>query len=215
MTGATFDRVPDSRRGSVPPRRTLAEAPSLQALAHPTRLALIEQIGLAGSLTATQASARVGESPTACAYHLRTLARLGFLEEAGGGRGPERPWRLAQAGISIEDGDDPAVAKAADALSKVLTERFINRIRGFEVARSRFPSEVQAVTGVFQSVVFATPEELSALRAQILALMSQYIERIDPELRPPDSRAFELVLFTHVLDVTGQGEGDAQAAQNS
>ena len=199
----------------MPPRRTLADAPSLQALTHPTRLALIEAVGLAGSLTATQASAQVGESPTACAYHLRTLARLGFLEEAGGGRGPERPWRLAQAGMSIEDSNDPAVATAAAALSKTLTERFIGRIRGFEVARSRFPDEVQAVTGVLQSVVFATPEELSVLRAEILALMSRYIERIDPELRPQGSQPFELVMFTHVLEVTPQGDGDAQAAQDS
>lgn len=67
----------------------------MQALAHPTRQALMAAVRLAGQLTATQASALAGESPTACAYHLRTLARLGFLEEAGGGHGRERPWRLA------------------------------------------------------------------------------------------------------------------------
>jgi len=73
------------------PNRTIADAPSLRALAHPTRLALIEAIAVSGALTATQASVIVGESPTACAYHLRTLARLGFLEQADGGHGRERP----------------------------------------------------------------------------------------------------------------------------
>ncbi len=117
--------------------------------------------------------------------------------------------------MSIEGSDDPAVATAAAALGKTLTERFIGRIRAFEVARSRFPDDVRAVTGVLQSVVFATPEELSGLRAEVLALMTRYIERIDPELRPPDSQPFELVMFTHVLDATPPGERDAQAAQDS
>ena len=35
----------------------------------------------------------LGESPANCAFHLRTLAKYGFVEEAGGGRGRERPWR--------------------------------------------------------------------------------------------------------------------------
>lgn len=190
-------------------RRTIADAPALTALAHPTRLALIEAIGLSGALTATQASSVVGESPTACAYHLRTLARLGFIEEAGGGRGRERPWRLAQAGMSIGDSEDPAAERAAQALSKVLTERFIGRIRAFELASSQFPEDVREATGTLQSVVFATPAELAELRASIFALMSRYIDRIDPARRPPGSRPFEMVTFIHVLDVVRPGDDDA------
>jgi hypothetical protein len=33
----------------------------------------------------------LGESPANCAFHLRTLAKYGFVEEAGDGRGRERP----------------------------------------------------------------------------------------------------------------------------
>jgi len=191
----------------------LADAPSLQALAHPTRLALMEAIGVSGALTATQASALVGESPTACAYHLRMLARLGFIEEAGGGAGRERPWRLAQSGLSIdEDSDDPAVTRAAEALSKALVERFIARIRRFELARSRLPEDVRAATGVNQSFVFATPAEMTRLRADIRALISRYTDRMEPARRPPGSQPFELVMFTHVFGADGEGASGAQAA---
>jgi predicted ArsR family transcriptional regulator len=193
----------------------VADAPALTALAHPTRLALIEAIGLSGALTATQASGLVGESPTACAYHLRTLARLGFIEEAGGGRGRERPWRLAQAGMSVEDSADPAVARAARALSKVLTERFIGRIRAFEVTSRGLPAEVREATGTLQSVIFATPAELAELRADIFALMSRYLDRMDPARRPPGSRPFEMVTFIHVLDLISQGAGDAPGAADT
>ncbi len=196
--------------GTSRAHRTIADAPALTALAHPTRLALIEAIGLSGALTATQASGVVGESPTACAYHLRTLARLGFIEEADGGRGRERPWQLAQYGMSYDDDSaDPAVASAARALSRALTERFISRIRAFELASSQFPEDVREATGTLQSVVFATPAELAELRAQVRALMSRYTDRIDPARRPPGSHPFEMVTFIHVLDVVRPGGDDA------
>jgi hypothetical protein len=195
---------------AIPARRTIADAPSLTALAHPTRFALIEAVGLAGVLTATQASAVVGESPTACAYHLRMLARLGFIQEAGGGRGRERPWRLAQSGLSVgENSEDPAAASAAAALSKVLTEHWIDRIRAFELTRSGLSPQVREVTGTLESVIFARPAELDQLRAEIIELMCRYIDRMDPARRPPGCQPFEMVTFTHVLQVAGQGAGDA------
>lgn len=199
-----------NRGAGTPPRRTLADAPSLQALTHPTRLALIEAIGLSGTLTATQASPLVGESPTACAYHLRMLAKLGFIEEAGRGPGRERPWRLAQSGMSISaDNDDEVFTTAAGALTKMLTERYIARIRAFELSRPQLDPDLQGVTGFLQSVVFATPEELAQLRTEILALLTRYIDRLDPALRPAGSKPFELVMFTHVLDVIDLGADDA------
>jgi DNA-binding transcriptional ArsR family regulator len=193
--------------------RAIRDVPSLQALAHPTRLALLEAIGLAGAMTATQASAVVGESPTACAYHLRMLARLGFIEEAGGGKGRERPWRLVPVGMAIgEDPDDPASGRASAALEKILLERFFANIRRFDRERSRYPRQVQDVTETVQSIAFATPEEMAALRDEMIALLSRYVDRLDPALRPAGGHPFEVIIFTHVLPVPGlpPGATDAQ-----
>lgn len=192
--------------------RAIRDVPSLQALAHPTRLALLEAIGLAGAMTATQASAVVGESPTACAYHLRMLSRLGFIEEAGGGKGRERPWRLVPVGFAIgEDQDDPATAKASAALEKILLERFFSNIRRFDLERSRYAQDVQDVTGTVQSIAFATPAEMVRLREELVALLSRYVDRLDPALRPPGGYPFEVILFTHVLPVPGLPPGAADA----
>src|ERR1700683_4333725 len=76
-------------------RLNLTNPKAIRALAHPVRWALLEALGQAGTLTATQASEMLGESPANCAFHLRTLAKYGFIEEAGGGRGRERPWRAS------------------------------------------------------------------------------------------------------------------------
>ena len=64
-------------------------------------MGLIELFGVHETLTATQASEALGESPANCAFHLRTLAKYGFVEEAGGGRGRERPWKASSQAIRI------------------------------------------------------------------------------------------------------------------
>src|SRR6185312_5330915 len=60
------------------PQLELNDPKAMRALAHPLRWALLEALGHAGTLTATQASEMLGESPANCAFHLRTLARYGF-----------------------------------------------------------------------------------------------------------------------------------------
>ena len=62
----------------------------MRALAHPLRIELIEQLTFRGPLTATQCAALVGESPSSCSFHLRMLAKYGFVEEAAGGTGRQR-----------------------------------------------------------------------------------------------------------------------------
>jgi len=68
----------------------------MRALAHPTRLALLDHLHTVDQATATECGAAVGDSPSSCSYHLRALARWKFVEEGEGGVGRERPWRATQ-----------------------------------------------------------------------------------------------------------------------
>jgi DNA-binding transcriptional ArsR family regulator len=210
-TGSQGATAPGSERHGSTSHRAIRDVPSLQALAHPTRLALLEAIGLAGAMTATQASTVVGESPTACAYHLRMLARLGFVKEAGGGRGRQRPWRLVPVGMSVdEESDDPAVAAAAGALSQVLLEKYIANIRRFALARSSYPRDVREVTDTVQLAVHLTPLEAGQLRDELIALLTRHahLDRLgDAARRPEGSYPFEIITFTHVLNVPGLTPG--------
>ena len=109
---------------------TLTDAKAMRAVAHPVRMALIELFGYHETLTATQASELLGESPANCAFHLRTLAKYGFVREAGGGKGRERPWTLVNRTVRITaDQPDPQAALAADELSRLFLERWIDRAR--------------------------------------------------------------------------------------
>ncbi len=107
--------------------RQLKEAQELRALTHPVRLALLEVLSLEGPLTATEAGERIGESPTTCSFHLRQLAKYGFVEEAGGGGGRRRPWKLTRRGLSFSGEGDAEQSIAAKELSNLLMQRWLVR----------------------------------------------------------------------------------------
>jgi DNA-binding transcriptional ArsR family regulator len=182
----------------------ISDARELRALAHPVRLHLYELLALHRSLTATQASRIVGGSPTSVAYHLRTLAKYGYVEEAEGGTGRERPWRVKTIGYSFSDNDpNPETKAAANALSRQLFRRWLERREAFVRNREQWPPEVRKATGEISFVLFGTPEELAELRSAWGRLTEKYMGRIkDPELRPEHSQPFELQLFAHPIDVT-------------
>src|SRR5207237_5468648 len=78
----------------------LTDPGALRAIANPTRLRILSWLRLRGPATATECSEAVGESPSSCSYHLRQLARFGFVEAEGEGpAGRERRWRAAGLGM--------------------------------------------------------------------------------------------------------------------
>ena len=102
----------------------LTDPRALRALAHPVRLTLVSLLRREGPLTATQAGERIGESATTCSFHLRQLARYGLVEEAGGGRGRERPWRATATATSWPSvAETPEQAAASELLSSVVAGR--------------------------------------------------------------------------------------------
>jgi len=55
---------------------------------------------VSGPLTATELADRLDETPANCSWHLRKLAEHAFVEEAGGGIGRQRPWRVRSIGLA-------------------------------------------------------------------------------------------------------------------
>jgi DNA-binding transcriptional ArsR family regulator len=183
--------------------RELSDPTDMRALAHPTRLALLEMLGVHGELTATQAAALVGESPSSCSFHLRTLAKHGFVEEAGGGHGRQRPWRLAHLGTSIPsfEGRDTEATVAADALKSMFTDRHWARFRQWRDRRHDEPKEWQHTATTSEMVAWATPEEIRALNVAAMEVMDRFRDRLlDPALRPRGSRPFELLYFAYPVE---------------
>ncbi|HEY1824265.1 MAG TPA: helix-turn-helix domain-containing protein [Trebonia sp.] len=174
----------------------LTNARAMRAIAHPLRMALIELFGYHETLTATQASEALGESPANCAFHLRTLAKYGFLREAGGGKGRERPWTLVNRHVTITtDQEDPGAAVAADELGRLWLERWIDRARGVYGAGNQVPGWEEA-SGWSSSHVFLTPDEAAGLRAEMRRVLHRYEARLaNPALRPEGALPVEWTVF--------------------
>lgn len=62
------------------------DAAAMKGLAHPLRMRIWEAFGVHGEATASMLGRLLGESSGATSYHLRQLARFGFVEEV-----PEQP----------------------------------------------------------------------------------------------------------------------------
>jgi Helix-turn-helix domain len=181
--------------------RTLTDPRAMRALAHPVRMALLELLAHTGTLTATQASELLAESPANCAFHLRTLAKYGFIEEAGGGRGRERPWRPVNSGISIpENQEDPEAARAAGALTDFLTTLVLERARSSLAARNSWPAEWRDALIQSESLAYLTVAEARELSAELQQLLERYFDRLGhPERRPDGAMPVEVLAVAYPL----------------
>jgi DNA-binding Lrp family transcriptional regulator len=187
--------------GNLPlaePRR-LTDPRAMRAVAHPVRIALLEVLGTEGPLTATQAGEHIGESPTTCSFHLRQLAKYGFIEEVEGIPGRRRPWRLIHTGLSFSDvSDDPETRLAATALSRVLHAFYLDRLKEGLALRRDTPTEWQKATGASEFLLYVTVEELQALDEQVEALIKPFVERIgNPKTRPRGAAPIEVLFFAY------------------
>jgi DNA-binding transcriptional ArsR family regulator len=177
--------------------RELTDPKAMRAMAHPVRLALMEALNDAGTLTATEAAERVGESPSNCSFHLRQLAKYGFVEEAEGGTGRQRPWKTVHTGMRFTDvHEDPDTARAAGALARIVQERWLERARVGLAQRHLQPEEWQRVSGSDQMTLYVTPAEMKEINDEILQILFRYRDRIeDHSKRPEGSRQMEHVAF--------------------
>jgi len=173
----------------MPKPRTvqLTEPRALRALAHPIRLELISQLRRGGPLTATQAGERIGASAASCSFHLRQLAKYGLVEEAGGGRGRERPWRATATATewASRSGDEESDA-AGEMLTRIVLERYFqSAVEWLDRRRAEDPEWVDAAD-VSDALVYITPAELRDLDRGIRGLLEPYLRRLEEHERPAE-----------------------------
>jgi DNA-binding transcriptional ArsR family regulator len=201
------ENEPAQSSPELPPQRELrkvTDARTLRALTHPVRVAILEALTIGGSMTATELGEQIGESPTTCSFHLRQLAKYGWVEEAGGGKGRARPWRLATIGFQTSTADDdPDTSLAATALSGLFRERALARYRTWIETRASYPRPWQAAASDSEFVFFLTVEELEELNRQLHDVLMPWFDQggrmSDPSRRPPGAVPVELLTFSYPL----------------
>ncbi len=194
----TSDSSPDVPAADTPERR-LTSAQEMRALTHPVRLALLEVLHMQGPMTATEAGEAISESATTCSFHLRQLAKYGFVEEAGGGAGRRRPWRLVSRSMNFSGAGDAERSIAAGELAQLIFQRWLERYEAWNRVQGLDPPWAQ-VSGMAQSGNYLTLEEAAELRDEVLALFRRYADRVeDASRRPAGSRAVEMAFFLNPI----------------
>jgi len=199
-------RPEPERRPELPELRQIGDARTLRALTHPVRIALIEALSLGGAMTATEVGEQIGESPTTCSFHLRQLAKYGFVEEAGGGKGRARPWRMTTIGMRVAGThDDPEYELAAVALGRMLRERQIGRYWAWQETSARYPRRWRDAAGSSESVIYMTAEELREFNDELMAmLLPRFRDRLtDPARRPAGALPVEFLMFSYPIALPG------------
>lgn len=177
------------------PTRDIRDPRTLRAMAHPVRLQILEELVAGGPATATELAERVGESPANCSWHLRQLARYGYVTEAGGGSGRQRPWKVVlQSNRWDAGGDDRELAAAGEATAEVLFAREFDLMRRWFATRREEPEEWRDAAFADGSLMWLTAAELASVQEEVFAAVTRFAERIeDPARRPPGARLVHLV----------------------
>ena len=188
-------------------RRTLTDAKEIRALAHPVRVAMLDALRREGTLTATEAADLLDESPANCSFHLRTLAKYGYVEEAPGGTGRQRPWRRVDLGLSYGlEQPSPEVGAAARELDQHFRDQRQREIEVWEATWQSYPKEWRDASFSFQGLTYLTAAELAEINEQLIGLIDQFRERLDdPSKRPPDAHPVSINAGAHPLPRSKRG----------
>ena len=147
-------------------------------------------------MTATQLGERLSESSGSTSYHLRQLARFGLVEEAGGGKGREKPWRATALFTHLPDTETSAeMAEASIDLRLALARRWHEVVLDWIVRRPGEPKRWQRAAPFSDYGIYVTAAELVELDRQIDNLMRPYITSRDKDHRPRGSRHVTYVTY--------------------
>jgi DNA-binding transcriptional ArsR family regulator len=168
---------PRAKKSAARPAIELKDAKSIKALAHPARLAVIDELFAGRELTATECAEVAGLSPSAMSYHLRALEKVGIVERAEStGDGRERPWRAAGSKLSVTSGGgESLVAFAAGAvIGRTVADRLSDGFAGYLARIPNEDPEWRDVGGISSALVWLTHEEAGEVEKNVSDLIDRF-----------------------------------------
>jgi DNA-binding transcriptional ArsR family regulator len=182
--------TPESGDGGGP----TDEVRAVRALAHPLRLRMLDLLRFDGPSTATLLATRLGESSGATSYHLRTLARYGFVEEEPRAGHHERWWRYRERRVTLPTGPtgDPGDPGERSLLAEILGREAyaLDRYLAVREGHPRWDELAFFRTAALR----LTLAEFEQLRDAFMALIEP-MRRADAEDAPEHATPIRILLF--------------------
>jgi hypothetical protein len=189
-------------------QRQITDPRALRAMAHPLRLKLYELVTHEGSLTTSRASELLGQSTASCSFHLRQLAKYGFIELAPARDGRERPWRRSAVAYQVPDlADNPAFTAALSHATALAVDARMRALLDYIRNREAYPRRWRDAALITDSQLYLTADETLQLRRSILELTRQFLPRTRHiQQRPADARAVGFLAAMFPLAMTGEAD---------
>ena len=168
----------------MPDRVLEVDAPALKALAHPLRVQMMRVLQLRKRASVTSLAEELGETTGATSYHLRQLARFGFVEQcepdedaaAGSGR-RQQWWRMSVDQIHMTGFEFMRNEKTREATGFVLREIHAERSRrlaNWYATATQWPEEWQRASSDMDGDLELNPRQARALADEMAALVQKY-----------------------------------------
>jgi len=178
----------DSPSRDTPYGRRISDPGALRALAHAGRYAILEKLQSDGPATATEVAETAGLSPSACSYHLRLLAKHGFVEpdDSRDHDGRERVWRAAITSWVSDPDPGARQSGAVDAmLARVMLAASDAKVLAFADRAAAEPEWREAAL-MSNSTVIATVDELREISAALMGVLRPYFRTARPLADAPE-----------------------------
>ncbi len=177
----------------------LTDPQTMRALAHPVRLAILEELQRNGPSTATALAPLVGATPSVTSWHLRHLASFGLVRDAAPSADRRvRRWEAVARGFSFETPEDPADVQGR-AAARQLSEQLFRRsaelpLRWVEQVEPELEPRWRRLAGLGNTRVMVSAAELEHLEDAIDAVLAPYVTRA-PQDRPESARGVRFLRY--------------------
>ncbi|WP_122262603.1 winged helix-turn-helix domain-containing protein [Ornithinimicrobium cerasi] len=149
-----------------------ATASEMKAFAHPLRMQLYRLLGDLGQATASGLARETGESTGQTSYHLRQLARYGFVEEvADAGTSRERWWRPLGFSYDVPGEPDDPVTRT---FGRWLTDSHAATLDAVVQRWAEESPEWREASTMSSTGTWMTSEELAALTEELLEVVDRH-----------------------------------------
>ena len=167
----------------------LTEAVTMDALADPVRLAIMDRLTRGGSVTTADLADHAGLGVDDARAHIEALAVVGLVEPDGG------CWRAPGSGIYFEIPESGG-AEAQAAARRLCSAMLLNYERAprlwVEDVEPRLDLTWARAAGLFNAGVSVTADELRTIQVDLEKLLEPYLGRTNP---PEGSRRVRMLAY--------------------
>jgi DNA-binding transcriptional ArsR family regulator len=183
------------------PHRRITDPDVLKALAQPIRQRLYRLLLQFGPATGGSLAGRLGADPGQVSYHLRELARRGFVEDVPElARDRRERWWKATPGStawSFLDFAEPEARAVADVVKMQMVVDEFNRLRRFEQGRDEWSEAWRRSVMSSESYLRLTPGELAELTGELQSVLTRWSEATRGRPREDDRESVSV--FFHAF----------------